>query len=291
MQWKLVQLETFVWVAKLGSFSRTAERLNTTQPNISVRVADLENALGVVLFERNAGSVTLTPTGNALLSYAERVLVATEAFTAKSGLAADQLGIIRLGVTEMIVQTWLRPFLAALKADLPNVVVELTVDLSVNLQAELLARSLDIAFLNGPILDYTIDNMALGTFPMVWVATPEMAAPLKTSHDLSQQTILTHARNTRSFVEISSHFRERVDGTVRIVPSSNLMACLLMAIEGLGITCLPYPIVQDSLTSGILMAIDYPWTPTPLAFTASYPYSPKSQIIHTVAQLAQSIAL
>lgn len=73
MIWNLKQLETFVWVAKLGRFLRTAERLNTTQPNISVRIAELETTLDVRLFERDAGSVTLTPKGQALLNYAERV--------------------------------------------------------------------------------------------------------------------------------------------------------------------------------------------------------------------------
>ena len=49
LHWNLKQLEAYVWVAKLGSFRRTAERLNTTQPNISVRVSGLERALGATL--------------------------------------------------------------------------------------------------------------------------------------------------------------------------------------------------------------------------------------------------
>ena len=290
LQWNLKQLETFVWVAKLGSFRRTAERLNTTQPNISVRIADLENALGVTLFERDAGSVTLTPTGAALLGYAERVLVATEEFSAKSGLAADQWGVVRLGVTETIVQTWLRAFLSALKGEYPNVAVELTVDVSANLQRELMERSLDIAFLNGPISDFNIDNIDLGVVPLRWVASPKLPGPLRTREDLARQTILTHARNTRPFVEISAHFREAATGTPRIVPSSSQMACLQMTIDALGIAALPLPIVREPLASGALVEIDYAWTPTPLGFTASYPHTPASGVIRRAALLAKEIA-
>ena len=49
----LRNLETFVWVARLGGFRLAAEKLNTTQPAISARVAALEQEFGVRLFERN----------------------------------------------------------------------------------------------------------------------------------------------------------------------------------------------------------------------------------------------
>lgn len=57
------RLETFVWVATLGSFRKAAERLHTTQPAISARISGLEEELGVKLFEREGGSspIILTP--------------------------------------------------------------------------------------------------------------------------------------------------------------------------------------------------------------------------------------
>ncbi|MGL1138605.1 LysR family transcriptional regulator, partial [Vibrio parahaemolyticus] len=48
----LKSLETFVWVLRLGGFRKAAERLNTTQPAISARVSQLEDELGVSLFDR-----------------------------------------------------------------------------------------------------------------------------------------------------------------------------------------------------------------------------------------------
>lgn len=56
-QVSLKQLEAFVAVADLGTFRRAAERLNTTQPNISARIAQLEAQMKVSLMERDAGSV------------------------------------------------------------------------------------------------------------------------------------------------------------------------------------------------------------------------------------------
>lgn len=290
MLWNLKQLETFVWVAKLGSFRRTAERLNTTQPNISVRIAELETALGVKLFERDAGSVSLTQKGQALLSYAERVLVATEEFSAQSGSTGDQQSVLRLGVTEMIAQTWLRDYLKKLKSEFPHVAVELTVDFSINLRRELVERAIDLAFLNGPITDYNINNIELGAAPMIWVASSKLKGPFKTLGQLAEHTILSHARNTRSYVEVTAHFRENHNGPVRIVSSNSLAACLQMAIDGLGIATIPLPMAKPHLNSGALVTLPYKWTPTPLVFTASYAHSPASGLVKRAAELGREVA-
>ena len=68
------RLETFIWVATLGSFRKAAERQNTTQPAISNRIAALEEELGVQLFERDSGRTMLTTRGQELLPYAEKIV-------------------------------------------------------------------------------------------------------------------------------------------------------------------------------------------------------------------------
>ena len=78
MKLSLKQLEAFVWVADLGSFRKAADRLNTTQPNISSRIATLETLLGQTTMERDAGSVRLTSKGTQLLIHARKVLRAVD---------------------------------------------------------------------------------------------------------------------------------------------------------------------------------------------------------------------
>src|SRR4051794_36876028 len=67
-------LETFVWVAKLKSFSLAAEKLHTTQAAVSHRIASLERELGVRLLERNVRDVSLTPHGVDAFVRAERLV-------------------------------------------------------------------------------------------------------------------------------------------------------------------------------------------------------------------------
>jgi len=68
-------VEAFIVVTRLKSFRAAADKLHTTQPAISSRIAALEEELGVKLFERNSRAVTLTPQGSALLPLAESMLV------------------------------------------------------------------------------------------------------------------------------------------------------------------------------------------------------------------------
>lgn len=291
MRLNFKQLEAFVWVADMQSFRRAAERLNTTQPNISARIATLEAALGAVLMTRDAGSVRLTTKGQELLGYARRVLDATDALIA----AADQKGLVsgtlRLGVTEMIVQTWLRDYLRALKTDYPQLSVELTVDLSANLEKGLAERTLDLALQNGPFNRLASGEIALGAYAMVWVAAPALAPTgAVRADDLASQPILTHARNTRLFDEVAAHFATRRDLDVRLVPSSNLAACLHMTLDGMGVATLPAAMVKGDIESGALVRIPYEWTPEPLYFFARYDAEKAAHVIVEAANLAVETA-
>ena len=77
------QLEAFVWVTRLGSFSKAGEQLFLTQPTISAHIGSLERELGVRLVARTTKSVGLTEEGVRLLAYAEEILrLRDEAMTA-----------------------------------------------------------------------------------------------------------------------------------------------------------------------------------------------------------------
>ncbi|MBE0414285.1 LysR family transcriptional regulator [Yoonia sp.] len=291
MRLNLKQLEAFVWVADLRSFRRAADRLNTTQPNISARIAALEDALGTRLLTRDAGSVQLTGKGQVLLVHARRVLDATDALVAAAGNRDLLEGTLRLGVTEMIVHTWLRDYLRALKDQFPNLTVELTVDLSANLEKELAGRTIDLALQNAPFSRLSSGQIDLGTYPLVWVAEPGLL-PVGdvTLDDLAQHPILTHARNTRLYEEVTAHISSRRDLAFRLVPSSNLAACLQMTVDGMGIATLPAAMVATDIASGALVPVSYAWSPAPLHFFARYDAERSPRMVGDAARVAFAIA-
>ncbi|MGV8986789.1 MAG: LysR family transcriptional regulator [Cypionkella sp.] len=285
----LKHIEAFVTVADLGSFRRAAERLNTTQPNISNRIAQLEAQLGVTVMERDAGSVRLTPKGKALLGPARGVLAALNTFVAAADDDTLFRDTLRLGVSEMVAHTWLRAFLIEMKARFPNITVELTVDLSANLSKALFDRDLDLVFQNGPFDRKTRSALPLGQSPYVWIAAPDMdlpAGPLS-AQEISRHPILTHARGSVPFRQLEDHFRPL--GPVRLVPSSNMSACLQMALDRLGIACLPCAMVTPHLANGTLRVLNYPWRPDALQFHARHDADPAPRFVTEAALIAQRL--
>jgi DNA-binding transcriptional LysR family regulator len=73
---EIYQVRAFVTAAKLGNVTRTAEALHLTQPAITAQIKALEEELGVALFDRRPGRISLTRAGEALLAEAEEVLTA-----------------------------------------------------------------------------------------------------------------------------------------------------------------------------------------------------------------------
>jgi len=294
MKFSLKQIEAFVWAADLQSFRQTAERLNTTQPNISSRIANLEAQLETKLMERDAGSVRLTAKGKELLKEARQVLRSIEGFMAVAGQSGGVDGVVKLGVTEMIVNTWLRVFLKACRQQYPGLRIELTVDMSVNLKSELFSRSIDIAFQNGPFQRKTSGSEDLGCYPYIWVASPELAITgiaKPTTEQIRQEPLLIHGRETVHFADIQAHFGGVKGRIPDLSTSNNMTSCLHMALDGLGIAVLPAAMVQTYIEAGQLVALDYPWVPKPLIFEARYDAETTPAYIAEVAKLAQGISL
>src|SRR5439155_8697311 len=68
------QLETFLEVARLSSFSRAAEKRFRTQPAISSQIRALEEEVGAKLLDRSGGRVSVTAAGKAFLKYCEEAI-------------------------------------------------------------------------------------------------------------------------------------------------------------------------------------------------------------------------
>jgi DNA-binding transcriptional LysR family regulator len=288
----LKQLEALVWVADLGTFRKAAAHLNTTQPNISSRIAGLESSLGVVLMQRDAGSVRMTAKGADILAEARKILRQSEGLlqvAQRPDLIEDRL---RLGVTELVASTWLHTYLRRLKDAYPAVSVELTVDLSRQLDRELSARTLDLTIQTAPFASKASGIIELGKFEYVWVGTSESLSGLAghvSVAELIPRSILTHARNTQAYGELVEYAEARSLPTTRFVPSNSMAACVQMAINGLGIALLPRSLVTTDLAAGRLQEVQVDWTPAPLRFAARYQAERVAGFVAHSAQLAADV--
>jgi DNA-binding transcriptional LysR family regulator len=198
---ELYQLRAFVAVARQGNFTRAAEELHLSQPTISGQIKSLEEALGVLLFERRAGGVALTAAGLELLGRAERILAEVHDFSSHADrLTGRAHPKIRLGVSGDAKAYRVGKLLEIARERHPELEIVVHNGLSGWIMNAVRADELDCGYFVGPIeyqdvvstvldiLTYRIVAPAawadrleqagwdeIGAMP--WVLTPELAAP------------------------------------------------------------------------------------------------------------------
>ncbi|MEZ8142873.1 LysR family transcriptional regulator [Enterovibrio norvegicus FF-33] len=288
----LKRIETFVIVATLRSFRKAADQQFTTQPAISSRIASLEKELGVTLFDRDASPISLTTKGRELLPFAEKMLMSAEQFQKRAENTSLFTGTLRLGISETVVHTWLTEFLRSFNDRFPRLDIDITVDVTANLRHDLLDRTLDLAFLMGPLSEPSVTNLPLCRYPLVWVGSPSLNLPERklTIEELAPWPVITYARNTQPFSEIKQQFNQADAVNMRFFTSSSLSACLRMTVDGLGIATLPAKIAEPEIENGRLRTVNCDWTPSPLGFTASYLRAPFNGAAEEAAKLAMEVA-
>src|SRR5260370_18571703 len=100
-------IETFLWVVTLGGFRAAGEKLNTTQPAISQRIAQLERELGVKLLNRDHRVASPTPSGRQLMVYAEKLIGLRSGMMAEGSDRSAMRGVLRPGRPATHVHPWL----------------------------------------------------------------------------------------------------------------------------------------------------------------------------------------
>lgn len=287
----LKALETFIWTMRLGGFRRAAERLNTTQPAISARIAQLQDELGVLLFERVGRRAAPTPQAMILLTYAERMLaLRAELLDAVADRRAIR-GVIRLGVAETIVHTWLSRLIERLNTLYPGVSLEIEVETSPNLREALLRHEIDVAVMLGAYTDIRFKAVPVGSYPLGWVASPSLAIPPEpvSLQDLAAWPIITFSRTTQPYGVIREMFSSQ-GLPVRMFGNSSLASMVRMALDSVGVSVIPTAIVKHELADGRLRLIRAQSPLPDVSFSAAYPANHDNHMAVVVTQLAVEVA-
>jgi DNA-binding transcriptional LysR family regulator len=284
-------LETFLWVANLRSFRGAAERLHTTQPAVSMRIAQLEDDLGVKLLERDRRAVSLTEKGQLLLRHAERLIRQRSSLIEAVGDSSTMSGVVRLGVSETIVHTWLPKLIERVNAAYPNLEIEIEVDISPNLRERLITKNLDLGLLLGPVGDYELQSKKLCSYPIGFVAGAKIKfrqkmVPLEA---IAQHPLITFSRNTQPYIALRELF-ERAHLHAKIHASASLATVVRMALDGIGIAVIPPAIIKTISAPGRLREIKTNAKMPPFNYFVSWPAFPGSFAVQKVAEIAMDIA-
>jgi len=219
----LRDLNAVVIVAQEGSFTRAAARLGVSQSALSQTVRNLEERLGIRLFNRTTRSVWPTEAGERLLL---RVTPALEEI--KLGL--DQLdtlrerpaGRLRLSADEFAIETVLWPRLRRFLADYPDVSLELISDYR---RGDVVGEGLDAGVRRGKLVSKDMISRRIGPdIPMAVVGAPaylQDREPPKTPQDLTRHECINLRLPTHG--EVFAWTLHKKDKDMRVSASGRLV--------------------------------------------------------------------
>ncbi len=283
-------LETLLWVVRLGGIGAAAQHLNLTQPAVTRRIQELERELGAKVLRRQGRNVVPTPVGQTCLVSAERILseVATMRVAASDKAA---VGTIRVGVVESIALTWFQNFLARIEGRYPKVQMEIDVDLSNRLLTKLARRQIDIALLPGPVHLPGVVRVSLGDCVMKWLGHPQLCPKDREmkAADLAELPIIGMPQDANAYHSIINWFEEAQvsPGLMHCCNCNSFSVVALLVRRGVGVSLLPPDMFAGDLESGVLkILIEQPDVPK-VEYSAAYLPAIEVSILPEVAAIAR----
>lgn len=253
------QLEAFYWTAELGSFSAASVHLRTTQSAVSKRVAELEGALSVLLFERSQKRPSLTVKGRAMLCLAEQVLDVITQISDMSVSHDPFAGRFHIGVTELSALTWLPRFLARLRDRYPYLTVEPEVGSGRTLLEKLDDNVLDLIVVSGEGGWGQSYNAAhIGTVKNAWMSSA-IRFPGNRSYDvseLSRHPLLMQSPNSSETKTFERWLKANGIAASRAVRTNSLPILGRLTAAGLGVSALPIDYFEAEIGDGRLKLIN-----------------------------------
>ncbi len=256
------RLQVFYTVAKQLSFTRAADLLYMTQPAVTFQVKQLEEHFTTRLFERSHGRISLTPAGELVMGYAERILALTAEMEARVGeLTGMVTGPLMIGASTTIAEYQLPRILGEFKERFPQVQARLTVANSETVAAKVAEHSLDVGLIEAPSHNPHLTTLACCEDELVMICSPNHA--LASRHGVTAKEIAEHPYVSR---EHGSGTREVVDDffksngvnpdDLRIEMELGSPEAIKGAVEaGLGVAIMSASTVIKEIQLGTLAAV------------------------------------
>jgi len=232
----LSDLRIFTAVVREGGVTRAAEKLNRVQSNVTTRIRQLEEDLGVDLFLREGKRLHLAPAGQLLLGYADRLL--TLADEARISLRDPRpRGLFRLGAMESTAAVRLPGAINQYSRLHPEVTLELRIGNPVVLSAAILAGELDAALVSEPIADAPFEKvLAFEEEPVIVSAAGHPPVGKK---GCFPATMIAFEHGCPYRKRLESWYARHGEMPERTVELGSYHAMLGCVVAGMGIALLP----------------------------------------------------
>lgn len=241
----LRQLRAFVAVARTGSFTLAAESLHITQSALSGLVKELEQTLGIRVFDRSTRRIHLSDMGRELLPLVEKILndldrVLTDVAERKS----LKSGLVRVAAPQLMASTLLPEIIAAYNVEHPDIHVKLVDSVVESIVSRVFSGEVDFGI--GPERDPNSDITAESLFEGRFVAVFPRDHPLSGMPEVNWADLVAYP-----FISLQGQFTERLmldlreaAGDIKFAPTNEvafMSTALAMVNAGLGVTaCITY---------------------------------------------------
>ncbi|MCC2633086.1 LysR family transcriptional regulator [Ramlibacter sp.] len=245
MNIKYRPVKAFLLAVQTGSFTLAADRLGVTQPSFTALIRDLEDILGVRLFDRNTRGIALTAAGKDFLARTERPMTdLEEAYRSMLDLAAVRRGSVVVGSLPSTSLTLVPPALRLLRAAHPTLRVRVVEAHNDDLVAMVRTNQIEFAIAAqlGPAADLAFETLLEDTFTVVFPAGHEVAAHPRlywrdiVRHDL---ILLSRGSSVRELYDEATQEGTEASAAASRYDVTHMTTAIRLVRQGLGITVLP----------------------------------------------------
>lgn len=259
------QLEALYWLRELQSFGKVAKRLHVTQPAVSARIASLENQIGQKLFERRHASIRLTHLGEEIAEHAQQIVNAQYALL--DNIRRNEKSVLRIGLIDPVALTWGRNLHHRLKEIEPDLEIEFSVGTSAQLERELKAGAIDLAFVSMDTRQKQTSSELALAYDLGWVGAPELAKnlvqPLSVA-ELSRQELIMYPQNSPLYSPVHDILM-LPDASHGIRHHTSSLSTMIEMIRlGYGFSMVSLAVVEKDIEAGHLVHVKSAVTFPPL---------------------------
>lgn len=256
------RLQVFHAVAKQLSFTKAAEVLFMTQPAVTFQIKQLEEHFNTRLFDRGHGRISLTPAGELVLAFAEKILgLSSEMDVRLAEMTGEVGGSLLVGASTTIAEFLLPRIMGEFKTSYPAVKPRLVVANSESIETRVAEHTLDIGFIESPTHQPNLQTEVCCEDEMQVVCSPKF--PLARLKEVLPQNLVDHpfvsrepGSGTREFTEV--YLQKHGIDVSHLVPVMELgspLALLEVVETGLGYAIASRSSVINSLRLGSLVSI------------------------------------
>ena len=256
------RLQVFMAVAKHLNFTRAADELFMSQPAVTFQIKQLEELYSTRLFERRQGNVSLTPAGELVFSYAEKIMALSDEMETRLAESSGEMrGPLLIGASLSIAEYLLPDLLSEFNSLYPQVRACLIVANSDTIERRIAEHTLDLGLIEAPSKLAGVASEVCGTDELVVICAPDY--PLAGSASITAKTLVDYeyisresGSGTREVTE--SYFRkQKIEPELLKIQMELGSSEALKAIvrQGLGFAIVSRLVVEQDVENSLLLAM------------------------------------